>query len=331
MRVDRQDFTARHAPILAAAAAQETVLVTSNTVPPWQSAALLVLLALASPALQAADDAPSSPPTEQAPAPAAAPASAADAADPAAKPASAKKDKFEGALGLVLTYGAEYTGGQKRKFSLTPAGFLRYGRISVSGAGGFTTRRADDVERGLAAELVRRSRLRVNLALRYDTGRDEADSEDLRGMGDIEPTVRARLLARYSPDDLWTISLGSSVDLLGRGGGYWADLGVTRGWRLGPDTRLSIGASLAMAGDRYLQHWYGVSEAQSAASGYPVFKPREGLRDIAVAATLRTELTPRWGAFVGLSASRLIGSVADSPIVKDPAGWKATGGLAWRF
>lgn len=228
-------------------------------------------------------------------------------------------------------WGPEYSGAERNSISITPAGFIRYGRITISGAGGFTTRRSDDVERGVAASLVERRNLRVNLALRFDNGRSESNSDDLAGMGDISSTVRARLLVRWMPDDLWTLAASSSVDLLGKHGGYWVDVGVNRQWRLTPSTKFGLGAVLTYAGDQYLQTWYGVTPEQSARTGYPVYTPAEGPRDVAVNATLRTEFNHQWAGFVSAGASRLLGGTLDSPLVKRPNAWTVGGGLVWRF
>jgi len=239
--------------------------------------------------------------------------------------------KFEGAVGLVATWGPEYSGAPDYALKLVPAGFVRYGRISISGAGGFTTRRADDVERGIAASLVQRRHVKLSLALRVDGGRSESDSERLDGMGDIDATVRARLLLRWTPDPNWTLSTGFSTDVLGRGGGWWGDLGLSRTWPLSPRTRFGISTNLVYAGQTYLQSWYGVTPEQSARTGYAVYLPEAGVRSVSVGAALRSELGPHWAGFVNLSADRLLGPAADSPLVEEPRGWSVGGGLVWRF
>ncbi len=240
--------------------------------------------------------------------------------------------RVEGAIGLIGNWHPEYSGAAKHTFGLVPAGFIRWGRFTISGAGGFTTRQdSNEVERGLAASLIERDRLRVNLALRFDNGRRTSDSLSLAAMDDIKRTVRARLLVRWQPDEVWTLSASSSVDVLGRGGGFWGDVGASREWRLSPRSRLQAGLVLNYAGDSYLQTWYGVSPEQSARSGYPVFSPGEGLRDLALGLTVRTDFNPRWSGFVSAGASRLVGSTVDSPLVQRPSAWTLGSGLAWRF
>ncbi|HET9820249.1 MAG TPA: MipA/OmpV family protein [Burkholderiaceae bacterium] len=262
-------------------------------------------------------------------------AQAAEGASPdaaqSAPPSSPSADKFEGAVGLLLAYKPAYSGASDFKLKPEVAGFLRYGRFTVTGAGGFTTRRQDDVERGLDAELVRRDDLRMSLSLRIDPGRQEADSPALSGMGDIRLTVRARLGVRWNVGKQWQLSLGSSVDALNRVGGYLVEAGVSHTIPIDAQQRLILSAGVSGAGDRHMQAWYGVTAAQSAASGYPVYTPREGLKDAGIGITWRTELGPQWAAFAGASASRLLGGAADSPLTRKAEGWSMQAALVRRF
>src|SRR5438445_9074922 len=76
---------------------------------------------------------------------------------PASLPASAAAPatRWEGAIGPQFSLSPEYQGASRRHLSVTPGFYLRYGRYSISNSGGFVTRRADDVFRGLGLDLVR--------------------------------------------------------------------------------------------------------------------------------------------------------------------------------
>jgi outer membrane scaffolding protein for murein synthesis (MipA/OmpV family) len=86
-----------------------------------------------------------------------------------------------------------------------------------------------------------------------------------------------------------------------------------------------------VAGDRYLQTYFGVSPEQAARTGYPVYTPPFGLRDLSLAASLHSELGPHWVALGGLTVTRLLGPAADSPLVRKPSSLRVTAGLAYRF
>lgn len=265
-------------------------------------------------------------PSTEAPAPEPSPS----APDPESKP-KGRADRFEGAVGLILAHKPAFSGSSDRQIKPELAGFLRWGRITVSGAGGFTTKAQDNVERGLDALLIKREGLRVNLALRFDPGRHESDSDDLTGMGNVPATVRARLGLRWEPAPHWSVGLASSFDALNRVGGYMVSGSVSRTFAVGPRQRVILGASLTGAGDRYMQTWYGVTPTQSAASGYAPYKAPEGLRDFSLSATWRADFDDHWAGFVGLGASRLFDAAAGSPLVRQRNGAAFSLGLARRF
>jgi outer membrane protein len=187
------------------------------------------------------------------------------------------------------------------------------------------------VERGLDALLVRREGLRVHLSLRYDPGRSESESDQLKGLGDIRGTVRARLGLRWTPAPTWSVNLASSFDALNRVGGYVVNAGVQHTIPIDARQRLILGTSITGAGDRYMQTWYGITPQQSEASGYPVYRAAEGLRDVGASATWRIEIDPQWAAFAGASATRLLGPAAASPLARDRNGFGVSAGIARRF
>jgi outer membrane scaffolding protein for murein synthesis (MipA/OmpV family) len=216
--------------------------------------------------------------------------------------------------------------------SVVPGFYLRYGRISISNAGGFVTRRnKDDIFRGLGLDMVRTDRVRVNLALRLDNGRRSRDSKALQGIDDVRRTLRGRASLTWQLDHGWKVSSGWNADLLGRGGGNVFDLGVSHDRRLSPRITWSVGASTNFADHRYLQSYYGVSASESVASGYPAYTPGAGFRDVALGTGWRMEINPRWVALWGGSVGRLLGPAAASPLTTSTRQWGLNGGIAWRF
>ena len=246
-------------------------------------------------------------------------------------PPPASEIRWEGALGLNASYGTFYQGGERRHAKLSPGFFLRHGRVTLTNSSGYVTRRADDVFRGLGVDLSNSERLRLNLALRYDAGRSQGTDPALNGLGDIRRTVRARMSATWRVDQAWRLGAAWSTDLLGRGGGGFGDLNFAHEHKSSPDTTWSWGASLSLADGRWMRNTFGVDAAQSVASGYPVFEPGSGLRDVAAFASVRHELSERWLLLGGVSVSRLVGQAADSPLTRRSLGWGASGALAWRF
>lgn len=271
-----------------------------------------------------------------------APPATADASTPPAEPAAAPsteaaaepaepRSTWSGALGMNLSYRPEYDGGSRHSVVARPAIYLRYGRFSLSSGASFAARRTDDVVRGLGVDLVRGTRTRISLALRHDSGRQEDESGALRGLGDVKATVRARVSARRQLDDRWRVAASWNVDAFGRGGGSFADLQLNRDWALTPQTVASAAAAVTVGGRRYMRSYYGVNEAQAAASGYPVYEPGMGLRDVSLSGSVRTDLGEDWTLLVGGGVSQLLGPARASPLTTREVSWGLNAGLARRF
>lgn len=256
---------------------------------------------------------------------------AAHAQEPEAPVVLPRESKFEGVYGLTLGYRPEYSGASNQVVKLTPGLFIRYGRFTLSNVSGFVTRRADDVVRGLGVDLLSSDRVRVSLALRFDAGRNEATSTALKGQGDIKATVRARAAASWKLEGPWRLGAAWSIDAFGRGGGNFGD--VSAGWEhpFGHGSVLSLGTSLSLAGDRYMQTYYGVNAQQAASNGRAVYTPNAGLRDVAVFMNVRHDLGPDWTVLGGASATRLLGPAAASPLTASRSNWGISTSLGRRF
>ncbi len=234
-------------------------------------------------------------------------------------------------MGVTASYRPEYSGASKQIVKVSPAIFLRYGRLTITNASGFVTRRADDVVRGLGLDLVSNSSVRLNMSLRYDRGRGENTSTALAGTGDIGTTVRVRTSASWRLPGPWRLGASWSFDGLGRGGGNLGDVSV--GWEtaLAPRTVLSVGTALTIAGDRYMQTYYGISEEQSVRSGYPVYTPKAGARDLALFTNIRHDIGSEWTAIGSIGYSHLMGPAAASPLTGRTDAYSLSAGIARRF
>lgn len=254
-----------------------------------------------------------------------------EAPQPPAPPPPAAASSWEGALGVTASYRPEYSGAARQVAKLSPALFLRYGRFMITNASGFVTRRADDVVRGVSMDVVRSDRLRITASLRVDQGRSENTSTALEGLGSIRPTIRLRMAASLRLEGPWRLGASVSPDILGKGGGYFADVGF--GWeqKIATYTTLTLGSGLSFAGDRYMQSYYGISEEQAARTHYPVYTPRSGLRDASLFANLRHDLNPDWTVIGNVNTTRLLGPAADSPLTGRKSGWGVSAGIARRF
>jgi MipA family protein len=236
------------------------------------------------------------------------------------------------AVGFVASLAPEYAGSPRKVSQVEPGLGLRWGRFSLASRGAFAVRGSDQVAQGgLRVELAQGDRLRAGLGLRAYSGRSEASSARLAGMGDVKRTVRARLSASYRLDDHWRLASAVMVDASKRGYGTVVELGIRRDQRLTDRTSMSIGAAVSGADRDYMQTYFGVTPEQAQRSGYPVYQPGAGFRGLSVSLGATTQLTPRWLVFYGTGVSRLVDVAARSPLSFEPAGWGLSAGTAYRF
>jgi outer membrane scaffolding protein for murein synthesis (MipA/OmpV family) len=233
---------------------------------------------------------------------------------------------------LVASVGPEYVGAARVDSTVQPGFGLRWGRVSLASRSSFAVRSSEPGARGgLRLELLRSERWRSSLGLRWDSGRDESDSPDLQGLGDVRGTLRARVSLGYRIDERWRVSGAVSADTLGRGGGWLGQVGVSRDWPLGVSTGLNAGAVLGFAGERWQQNYFGITPEQSQRSDYAAYAPGGGLRDVVLSFGGRSALTPRWAVFYGASVSRLLGPAVASPLVRQRNGWGLSAGIVARI
>jgi outer membrane scaffolding protein for murein synthesis (MipA/OmpV family) len=249
------------------------------------------------------------------------------------EPAEGEKVKrdIEGAIGPVFTLAPEYQGGANSRVSVVGGFFLRYGRYTVSNTGAFVTRRKDDVFRGLGVDLKQSEEIRFNLGLRLDRGRRSATSEALQGLQNVRATIRARASLTRQFAEGWKGSVGWSPDILSRGGGQTADVGISHDRTLLPGLTWNVGLGASWASQRFMRSYYGVTPEESITSGYPTYEPGSGWKDTTIGTTWRLDVDRRWVAFWGGSVTRVLGPAAESPLTRQRTQWSLTGGIAWRF
>jgi outer membrane scaffolding protein for murein synthesis (MipA/OmpV family) len=82
------------------------------------------------------------------------------------------------------------------------------------------------------------------------------------------------------------------------------------------DWLLSIGPRVTLADAKYHRAWYGITPADSAASGLPGYVPGGGVESVGVTIGYLRQLDRHWGIATYGSYYRLVGDAAASPYVR---------------
>ena len=239
---------------------------------------------------------------------------------------------WDATAGFIVHHGAPYAGSAQRSTVVTPGLGLRWGRFSLVSRSAFSVRGTDAAAGGgLRVELADGERLRAGLGLRTDSGRQETDSPELRGLGDVRRTLRLRLSVSYRLDDGWRLRAGALADALGRGTGLLGDLQLSRDIALAYNLNAHATLALGFSDRRHMQAHYGITPEQAQRSGYAESQASGGLRDVSLSVGLRRGLSSRWALFGGASVSQLVGPAARSPIAFERTSLGLSAGLVYGF
>jgi MipA family protein len=240
------------------------------------------------------------------------------AQDIGAPPDVPMQKPFEMALGLGLTHRSAYLGSDDRKNAALPLISARWSNGWFAG----TT--------GVGYQFPSSGAFSGGLRLSFDPGRDESDSIDLSGMGDIKTRTTIGAFASYRLQP--SLSLGSSINY-GSGNnkdGILMDLSLRSQVSLGGPHRLFGSAGLTFANQAAMQSQFGVSAPQSTSSGYGIYSPSAGLRDINLNIGYGYAINPNMSLQLGLSLRSLQGDAKDSPLTRSNSGSSVNFGLVYR-
>lgn len=210
-----------------------------------------------------------------------------------------------GEFGLALVSAPEYAGSDERRLMLFPA-------LDYQWKNGFFA----GTTNGLGYQFSSRPDIKYGLRITADFGRKESRSDALKGMGDIDPSAQIGGFFNYSVsrEIFLTSSLrygdGNDAD------GMEVNVGMGYANVLAPQWVLVTGATLSMVNANHMQSRFGVTPEQAASSGYAVYQPGSGLRDVRLNAALNHQYDSQTTFTMVLSGVALTGDAKDSPLTR---------------
>lgn len=225
-----------------------------------------------------------------------------------------------GRIGAFLIAGTAYRGSEERRNLLLPAIDYQWSNGLFAGVGN-----------GLGYNASSSPEFQYGPRLTVDLGRDESRSDALRGMGSIDPQAEVGMFFNRLWGAAWafTSSLRQGAGTQRRG--LVLDLGVSHGVPAGPQTRLSAGLGLHWANADYMQDYFGVTAAQSAASGYAASSPGAGWRNAGLNVSLNHRIDRASALFAGLSFNQLLGDARESVLTRRSAALTGVVGVSYAF
>lgn len=218
-------------------------------------------------------------------------------------------------LGAAMIVMPEYEGSNKHKFTAAPIIEYDQGRFFLSAFNGAGLR------------VINGPSFQMGPLVKYRPGRDQDDSDDLKGMGDISGGAEAGLFVNWQIVE----QVGLKTEVmhgLGSAKGFTADLSLNYNHQLTEDLNFGLGLGGRYADRKYNEEHFGVSERQSRKSKYEAYKPGGGIKHVATQAVFSYGLTDSLQLGVFGEYKRLTGPAADSPLVKRGSPNQLSSGLA---
>jgi outer membrane protein len=160
------------------------------------------------------------------------------------------------------------------------------------------------------------SSLRLGPLVSINFGRDEDASADLTGMGNVGTSLELGGFISFAFSPTSRIRLRARHDVVGGHGGATAVADFSQTFIRSTNFALGGRVGGTWASGPYMRSFFGVSPAQAARSGYPVFRPSAGFKDVNFALDGNYRIATQWSLVANVSYKRLLGQAADSPIVR---------------
>ncbi|MEP9147595.1 MipA/OmpV family protein [Enterobacter hormaechei] len=167
--------------------------------------------------------------------------------------------------------------------------------------------------------------LDYSAALSYRAGRKDRDvssdsiasgSDYLRGMGDIKGSAVVVPGLGYRVTDWLNVQLQAEVPVSERDNGEAVHFGIASPLYTSPENSVTLALTGSWGSSKYMQTYYGVSAAQSAASGFARHDTGSGIYAYSLNLDWTHKLTSRWSLLAAAGVTQLTGEAGDSPIVQ---------------
>lgn len=184
--------------------------------------------------------------------------------------------------------------------------------------------------KGLGAYLWNQDGVKLGVSIGYSFGRDEDDSNDLYGLGDIDGGATANILFEWEVDD-FSFDGRYEHQFTGDDTGFQAHIGLGYDLRLGEKTILKPSVQTTYSSSDYMEEYFSILPSQSARSGLIVYETDSGFKSVGLNIMTIYRINQKWGVHTIASYDLLLGDTADSPVVKDENQYLLSIGVSYNF
>lgn len=195
----------------------------------------------------------------------------------------------------------------------------------------------------LTLNVLDHPRWRVGPSLGVRLGRREVSDPVVRQLPPIPSTPELGVFLAYTeplgddPRHRWGFGLSAAGSTAGVYGGLQGAASIYYLQPVAPWLTLNLTAGVGVAAAGFARTYFGVAEADGglfASLAGAAYRPEGGVTDARLVAGGLVHFSPQWHAIVGGRVQRLLGDVADSPIVRErgrATQWIAGAGLIYMW
>ncbi|OVZ64711.1 MltA-interacting MipA family protein [Pigmentiphaga sp. NML080357] len=228
--------------------------------------------------------------------------------------AAQEKDHVEIGLGAAAL--PRFEGSDEYRARLAPLVDVRKGR--------FFARTSD----GIGLNLLETPRFTIGASVAWMPGYRGRDVPD--GIGKLSAALGGRVFVSTRVGGA-VATLSATQALTESERGLLVNARVAYPYQVTERLKVTPLISTNWANGKYMDSYFGVDAARAAGSGFPVYQPSAGFKDISLRVAVRYQLNKHWSVAGAVGVSRLLGKAADSPFVKRETQPSALVGLTYTF
>lgn len=177
-------------------------------------------------------------------------------------------------------------------------------------------------------------------ALSYRNGRKDHNvdsdtmsdgSDHLRGMGNVKGSALGVVGLGYKLTNWLSAQLQAEVPFSQRDNGAALHFGIVSPLYHSPKNSVTLGLTSSWGTNDYMQTYYGVSAAQSAASGFRQYHAGSGIYACSLNLDWTHNFTESWSVVADAGYTQLAGDARNSPIVQRKASPTGSLTVTYRF
>jgi outer membrane protein len=226
-------------------------------------------------------------------------------------PSIGRRLGWQADLGAAVIVNPEFQGGDAYRVLPVPYFDVRYvdreGTLLFAnvpqGVGGYFLRRRDERGRGFS------------LGAALAPGFSNRDPEDFPGLDTFGTGLEARVLMDYGGTN-WGAQARLARGVAGGHGGTYLDVGASWRRRIPGRGLFALGPNLRVGDGQYMNALYGVTAAESQATGLAAFEAGAGLEAVSVQGLVGIGLSRRWRFTTIARVGLLTGDAADSSLAQ---------------